>query len=556
MASIRLAKRKVSDKVSMKFDIRMLNTLIKYVLDKNLQQINVINLYSLFDRLDMDTYAYNQQIYDRVLLIKYIADAKANHSLKEPDLISSYVLSKDGDLEDIINEINWHPDQLVHSESNFIAKNVSERLQYIYLFQSKDIILEKYENIERGEFISYFEIVADLKRELSQLLVKLQNTAIGTSILKEFSFSDPRFFELIELIVDKAKKPSAILQTGMRQFNALLSPGFQSGRLYTILGLTGKFKSGMLLNITDQIRRFNPQINPVEDGKRKTILFVTMENSIEETVERLYDMYSDVNDELRSSTPQKVIDILRTRGNYRFTDTEGIDIDLRYFSNLQIKTCDLYAIVQDLEDNGKKVIALVLDYLKRIDSTFNSMGDERTRLSYVSKELKSLAQYFQIPVITAMQVNREGNSIIDSAAREGKEDLLNFIGAGQIGNCWDIAEESDWMCMINLERQRSSGKLFLSVKRLKIRAKKDQSASEYFNHPFINEKDITLATDVDKPNTLSIISLSNDLETINQEDAEKKLLKFKKDKDKLKEFNIMQTTKITDFNDDRLKRIS
>jgi len=36
--------------------------------------------------------------------------------------------------------------------------------------------------------------------------------------------------------------------------------------------VTGKFKSGLLLNLADQIRRFNPQIQAVENGVRKTIV--------------------------------------------------------------------------------------------------------------------------------------------------------------------------------------------------------------------------------------------------------------------------------------------
>lgn len=504
----------------MKFDVPMLNMLVKYLMSPQLTKVNVNNLYTLFDKLDMDTYSYNQQIYDRVLLIKYIADAKANHNMKELELIQTYVVNTDGSLREICNEFTWEDPNLASSEIKYISDNIAERLQYIYLFEAKDIIMEKMNKVERADFISYYEIVNDLKKELSQLLVKLQNSSIGDGLVRRFSFADDTFRDILDIILQKAKKPTAILQTGIRQLNAILSPGFQSGRIYVFLGLTGKFKSGTLLNIADQIRTFNPQLNPVEDGKRKTILFVTMENTINETVERLVDMYSDPNDEMRNMELDEVIDILRTRGKYIFTADKGIDIEMRFYSNLEINTSDLYAIVQDIEDNGKKVIALILDYLLKIDSTHNSNGDERIRLSYATKELKSVAQFFEIPVITAMQVNREGNSIIDAAMREDKQDLLNYIGAAQIGNCWNIVEESDWMALVSLERRKSTGQLFLSCKRLKIRGKKDPLASDYFNHPFANEKEIRLETDVDKPNPVSIISLASDLESVNTEELE------------------------------------
>ena len=76
------------------------------------------------------------------------------------------------------------------------------------------------------------------------------------------------------------------------------------------------------------------------------------------------------------------------------------------------------------------------------------------------------------------------------------------------------------MALVSLERKKSTGQLFLSCKRLKIRGKKDKMAADYFNHPFNNEKEIRLETDVDKPGPVSVISLASDLETVNVDDLE------------------------------------
>lgn len=274
--------RKASiEKVSMKFDIPMLNTFVKYLMTSSLNKVSVSNLYTLFEKLDMDTYTYNQKIYDRILLIKYIADARINYNIRELDLIRTFIINKDGDLIDVCNEFEWKDDQLNKSECEYISKNVSERLQFIYIYEVKNRIQEKFHKMDRAEFVSFYEIVTDLRKELSQLLVKLQGSMINNGLVRRLSFADENFEEVMDFIVEKAKIPTSILQTGIRQLNAILSPGFLSGRLYVFLGLTGKFKSGTLLNIADQIRKFNPQIKPVEDGRRKTILFITMENTID-----------------------------------------------------------------------------------------------------------------------------------------------------------------------------------------------------------------------------------------------------------------------------------
>ena len=475
MASLKKRNQGIvqTDRIAIKFDIKMLDMILKYLQSSYVNMTDIGNVKRLFMGLDMDLYKYNLDILNRVNAIRLISEAKVDHFMKDHDTIYTYVVGKDPDTKEIMDNISWDPNQLTSSEISYISTNIRERLQYYYIYLMKDDLIEKLSSFDEMGFISYYETVKELREKLSKLLVNLQNTNLGNGLIQELSFSDPTFLDAVNVIVGKVKKPGAILQTGIRMFNQILSPGFASGRLYTILGLSGKFKSGTLLNIADQIRKYNPQITPVENGKRKTILFVSLENSIEETFERLYDMYSDLDDSISSSDTDHVVDLIQKKAGFVFDNEHGIDIDFIYRQNLEISTADLYNIIQELNDRGKEVICVVLDYIKRIDSVHDSHGDERTRLSFVSKELKSLAQYFEIPVITAMQINREGNSIVDAAMREDKADLARFVGSSNIANCWDIVEDSDWMAVINLEMRKSDQKLFLTIKRVKIRGKKD-----------------------------------------------------------------------------------
>ena len=303
--------------------------------------------------------------------------------------------------------------------------------------------------------------------------------------------------------------------------------------MYCFLGGSGKFKSGTLLNIAEQIRRFNPQIPAYENGLRKCILFITLENSIEETVERIYDMYCETNGNMRDDDTQQVIDALRKNGGYEFTATSGIDIFMKYAGNLEINTGEIHVYIKELREKGYMPICIILDYIKRIDSVHNSNGDERVRMSFVAKELKSIAQYYEIPMITAMQLNREGNSIIDAAMRESKQDVARFVGSSSIGNAWDIIEDSDWVCLINPEIQISTGMKFLTFKRLKIRGKSETTENgatpiDYFNHPFEVDRGIRLQTDVDKDHGVSLMSLATDLETIEEKENDYKELPKKR----------------------------
>ena len=108
-----------------------------------------------------------------------------------------------------------------------------------------------------------------------------------------------------------------------------------------------------------------------------------------------------------------------------------------------------------------------------------------------------------------------GNAVVDSAMRDGKQDLIRFVGNSDIGGAWGVIEESDWVAIINLEKRESDGKMFLTIKRTKQRAgANDVTVSDYFNQPFANDRELRLETDVDKEASVSVCSLASDLVTV------------------------------------------
>ena len=514
MIKKRKASNEDSQKINIVFDVEMLDALIKYIRCEYVTQPQKVQVSRLLSFVDKSKYAYNQDILDRIDLLTVACKGICEEHITDDSVLMTFIRENYDSADEVINNVNFEKNQITDSECKVINKNVNERLQSIYIYQSKDDIIAALRSLDKPGFVSYHDDLMMLKDKLSKLMIQLQGIAAPDELIRSFNFSGPQFNDLLAKIVEKAKKPSTTLMTGIRQLNAILSPGFQSGRLYTILGGTGRFKSGTLWNLTDQIRQFNPQIIPVENGMRKVLLFITMENTIYETILRLFDMYNPTGKEITELDVDDVASILRNEGHFEFTDEDGIDIELRYYSDLEIATSHIYTLIQELADQGKEVIALILDYILKIDSAKEHYGDERLRLSYVGRELKALAQYFDIPVITAMQYNREGNSILDSSMQENKEDIGRFLGASFVGSCWDLIQESDWVCGINLEMQKSTGKWFLSFKRLKIRGKKDPLAVDYFNHPFVNNNGIRLEPDVNKPDPISVISLASDLVNI------------------------------------------
>ena len=522
------------NKIKVKFDVPLLNSLIKYIRCEYVSQSSLSQLRKFMRFIDIDSYEYEEAIYPRLKTLDILTKAIIDDGIRDESLLRSYLEDQYPTGIQIIEQIGFDRNQLSSTECDYIANAIRVRVQTIAINLKKAELLETLDKLDANSFKpAYAELVEQVRRQMTELIGELQQSDSDQGLMKEFAFSMTDAAALIDKIVKKAKRPASILQTGIRQLNSILSPGFQSGRMYCFLGGSGKFKSGTLLNIAEQIRRFNPQIPAYENGLRKCILFITLENSIEETVERIYDMYCETNGNMRDDDTQQVIDALRKNGGYEFTATSGIDIFMKYAGNLEINTGEIHVYIKELREKGYMPICIILDYIKRIDSVHNSNGDERVRMSFVAKELKSIAQYYEIPMITAMQLNREGNSIIDAAMRESKQDVARFVGSSSIGNAWDIIEDSDWVCLINPEIQISTGMKFLTFKRLKIRGKSETTENgatpiDYFNHPFEIDRGIRLQTDVDKDHGVSLMSLATDLETIEEKENDYKELPKKR----------------------------
>ena len=500
-------------KIALKFDISMLNMLVGYLFKKSTQVTRkaLTNMKRLFDIIDERAYEGNSQLEARLYFINRALKARLELGMENENVIINYCRTDNfnKEVEDIITGLEAYK-RINYDEVKFINKAIEDRLRYAYLHHYKDQIYSSIEKLDSGEYDSYQEI----NNEVTDLCRRLLNETRKITCLDDvdtFSLDPETFEDNVTDIVNKLKDPSRILKTGIQKLNQILAPGYQSKRLYMYMGLPAGFKSGILLKTARDIKKYNKGIKTKKVGKRPCVLLVTMENSVEESVERLFNM-TVTPDDIRNYTPKQVIKLLKEEGELKLTDDEDIDIIIKYYPNRSIDTSDLYTIVEELADDNKEVIALILDYIKRIRPAERAK-DEKEELKNITNELKNFASEVDIPVITAHQMNRAGASAVDAAMQANKEDLARFVGRSNIGTAWEVMENSDWCCIINVERKRGTDQYFLTFKRVKIRYR-DPNDLGYFNHPFILGNRMQLMDDVGLDKCLSEESLSSDFEGV------------------------------------------
>lgn len=513
-------------KFPIKFDIAMLNAMIGYIY-KETNQITkkaILNMSRLFNKIDDDIYNANTKMYTRIKFIKRSLDGILNGGILNKELLVSYAknVNDDEETQDIISNLDRYT-RLNYDEINYISKCVEDRLKYINVYMYKDKIFDTVEKLDRGDY----ETLEEINEELVDICKQVVSNHRMLKVMEEndsFSLDQDTFEDNVSRIMKRLKTETYILRTGLQYQNDILGGGYYGGRLYTYMALPANFKSGILLKAARDIKKYNAGLK-TKSGKQPTVLMITCENDIDETLERLFLMTSS-NVDLTAYSTAEAIRLLKEVGEMTITNENNINIVIRYFNNFAISTADLITMIDDLADEGKEVIALIVDYLKRIRPEDWS-NEEITQLKNVTNELKNIAQNYKIPVITAMQLNREAARAIDQAALSGKSDLIRQAGRANVGSSWTIVENSDFACIINLEEQKSSGQLFLSFSRVKIRYSRNKRTT--FSHPFNLENAMMLLDDVNLDNTLSVdyigsdFSNSVDFDELLQNNKKKKL---------------------------------
>lgn len=504
-----------ASKIKVKFDIRMLECIIGFIYKDSVLRTRktLKNIKTLFDIIDESMYINDVDLYSRFWVIQRSVEARLDLGFDNESAIISKLLDDpqcDAEITNVINRIPTFK-QISHEESKFVVKAIDDRLQFGYIITFKEINDELMSSFDNGDYKSYKEVSDDLYKLATSLInIKRQTNSLDSE--ESFSLQNEMFETAITDAVNRMKDRSKIFLTGIQRLNTILSPGYMSKRLYTYLALPAGGKSQILLKSALDIKKYNPGIKSKDPSKTPAILFITMENNLDETIERLFNL-SVSNDDIRNYTPKQVIKKLREEGDLTISDANNVDIIIKYYDNRSISTDDLYTIIKDLYDSGSEVVVLILDYLKRIRPAERA-SDEKGELKNVSNELHDLAKKLDIPVITAHQLNRSSASVIDAAIQAKKEDITRLVGRDGVGTAWEVMENSDWVCIINKEVKMETGELYLTFKMLKRRYRSSEDDEklrrlDYFNHPYEAGNEIKLIDDINMDKPLSCISLAS-----------------------------------------------
>ena len=420
------------------------------------------------------------------------------------------MMEDENEEREIIDNIKKRSEQLTiktESEAKQLLEIIGDYVKYNKILTSKQSFIQALDLITDDVDCNNIKETVDTMYKISVQIANDYNSIQVNSTSNTFDTSNIDQMNSVVAQTQTYNDDKNAIITGIRALNTLLSPGYLPGCVYVYAGIPGNFKSGMLLTSMVDTCRFNPNLKMMCNGKTPIALYITMENTMSQTIGRLWSILFP-NADITMFTPQEASEMIQNELN-----KNGCKAVILYYGYRTKSTDDIDAIISSLNNDDQHVVALFFDYLKRIRSARSDSqirNSEKLELGSIMNEFKAIAAKYEIPVITAHQLNREAAAQVDALMAKGSFDKTSTVlGSSNISNAWDIQEAADFIAVIHIENDGNQRMLMIkAVKRRDVR--KDKNANDQnrmvtiIRHPFSTMGGFALQPDINENTSLSI----------------------------------------------------
>lgn len=462
-------------------DTKILDLMCKMTVtdSQHIKRSNLLNLQKFLNAVDPKEY----EDPDKRKMVSFIRkglEARLMFNINSPELVVRHI--NGGILDDGVVDVNNFVG-LDSAKINWLNTIISEVLKFDYVYSHVDKVLDVCTRFKTNNFSSKASIIAEFEQAVNEAQNDFRRSRNEAHTEATFSLIDGEFEDSVVDAYNQLSSPRRKLRTGMQGMNELLGGGFESGRVYIFFGLPGEGKSTTLMNLLYQLKKYNNDYKTKDPTKIPTIVLLTMENTIVESIERLFGLSCIRANNMIDYSVQEVMQLLRTEGELTLDTNSPINILIKYKPTNSVDTSYLYTLCEDLEDRGMEVICLIQDYIGRIRST-QYLSDSRLEYGAVTDEFKVFAEIKDIPVISASQLNRDASKHIDEGRKNNKADLVRFIGRSNISESMLVLNNIDAGFVIAPEVTEEGDK-YLGVQRIKIRYRAGDR--EYVYLPYIKD---------------------------------------------------------------------
>jgi len=314
-----------------------------------------------------------------------------------------------------------------------ILRQIRLRKKINALFENYDELSHVLDSIKDGSFDSIDNLVEDYEVTIKKLYSNMveTNRAVTIEAAASLDLAKDDYTHVIQMIKKKYERGNKTPSGFPMLDNQIMIGGYEPSRLYVFAGGSGSGKSTIMnntiiksaiapLQMTEQSVIAKP-----DDGINKVYVYVTCENTIEESLMRTYmPMFEKTTQEMLSEIAKGVNIQERIMTELA---KNGATIIMKYFPAMSIGAVDLMAVLDDaINVYGKDRIAgLYVDYIDLL-KTDMKYDLYRIELGHITLSLKTLAVQYNIPVITGTQLGRPAYKI-NEASQLGVEMISESI---------------------------------------------------------------------------------------------------------------------------------
>ncbi len=409
----------------------------------------------------------------------------------------------EGEDEEIISNIellNKTPTVTTLAEVQRLCIVLSDYVKYAKILKVKDSFLATMDMLDDDE--ANIKTTVDTLYKISNEIVNAYNASSFQEISHSFDTSNRDQMKNVLAIAKDARSSDKTIITGIRGLNNLLSPGYLSGCLYIYAALPGCYKSGILLQSHIDTCKYNEHLKHTTNGKTPISMYISMENTMSQTIRRLWSLLFPTAD-LSMFTVDEAMEMIEKE-----LTSKGFRSVILYYGYREKSTADLYEIIRGFNTDTTVVVALYLDYIKRIRparTEASVTSSEKSELHAIMNELKTIASQFDIPIVSGHQLNRMAAQAVDQVVHSGGYAKTNeVLGRSQISVAWEIMEVADWLSVMNIENDGENKMLMIkAVKQRDLDNSSDVTVTA-IRHPFLSPESFALRQDIMENCSISI----------------------------------------------------
>ena len=229
-----------------------------------------------FSKVDVTIYEQDADLYPYYRLISEFVNKSIHESINDTEVILDYISELPGFEDDFEMVINEACDTTITKEvALHIENEIGSQTNYVMINEHIAELEKHIEKIKKKNYKNLDTAVEEFKSSANNAIKNLVPKNTNALSTPDLYFNDSLFKDHINKIRKRLNDTKRYIKTGIKRLNHMLNGGFQPGRVYVFLGITGGWKSGILLNSIFWATKYNTDVTCNDTVRRPVALYLT-----------------------------------------------------------------------------------------------------------------------------------------------------------------------------------------------------------------------------------------------------------------------------------------